>query len=408
MFGQDEQTQRVQALVEKKAQLEAALPVVDDNRAMQIEARLDKIEAQIAREVARAQAIGNVAALRAAMGVDGTGGLEFQAQSPAGVGRLIRLPFYPTAAPGVAAAALTPYYRTQGGVAAISTISPVIGIGAALQANNVDTNVASGAAFTMTTPQISWATLRIVGFEIDDRDMVENVNPVTSTTGANSLVGVCPMPKIVVSDLQIGGGANLFTHEDFGDGNIYSCTANEFCGLRDYPLLKSPNTAQVTVAAVGIFSGNVAPDRFRNMLSHGFNFGAVFIVKSFPYSQHHAKTASKLVFRRVKIFFTTNKSNNLKNSGVSNRLSAWHPKQEKPPTREHIATAVERHGISRRYSAQNAAAQTSPNSYPDPSNAPTTSFTDLAALGAKSRGLRRERWPCTEGLAQENPLLAPL
>ena len=258
MFGQDEQTQRVQALVEKKAQLEAALPVVDDNRAMQIEARLDKIEAQLAREVARAQAIGNVAALRAAMGVDGTGGLEFQAQSPAGVGRLIRLPFYPTAAPGPAAplGAFTPGYRTSAGIGAISTVSPVIGIIGGALAAAIDTDVSSAAAFTMTTPQISWATLRIVGFEIDDRDMVESTSPVTSTTVVNSGAGCCPMPKIVVSDLQIGGGANLFTHEDFGDGNIYSCTANEFCGLRDYPLLKSPNTAQVTVAAVGIFTGD--------------------------------------------------------------------------------------------------------------------------------------------------------
>ncbi len=256
MFGQDEQTQRVQALIEKKAQLEAALPVVDDNRAMQIESRLDQIEAQLAREVARAQAIGNVAALQAAMGVDGTGGLEFQAQSPAGVGRLIRLPFYPTVAPGPAAAGATVSYRTAGGVAVASTISPVIGIIAPTQAANVNTATASGAAFTMATPQISWATLRIVGFEVDDRDMVVGTSPATSTTAINSTLGCCPMPKIVVSDLQIGGGANLFTHEDFGDGNIYSCTANEFCGLRDYPLLKSPNTAQVTVAAVGVFGGN--------------------------------------------------------------------------------------------------------------------------------------------------------
>jgi hypothetical protein len=249
MFGQDEQTQRVQALIEKKAQLEAALPVVDDNRAMQIESRLDQIEAQLAREVARAQAIGNVAALQAAMGVDGTGGLEFQAQSPAGVGRLIRLPFYPTAAPGV-------NYRTSTGAGAAnaSAISPIIyGVPqAAAGAGNI--NMVSCPAFTMTTPQISWATLRIVGFEVDDEHLVDGINPVTSA--ANPGAGVAPMPKVVVSDLQIGGGANLFTHEDFGDGNIYSSTANEFCGLRDYPLLKSPNTAQLTVALVGLFIDN--------------------------------------------------------------------------------------------------------------------------------------------------------
>lgn len=110
----------------------------------------------------------------------------------------------------------------------------------------------------MTTPQISWATLRIVGFEVDDAQFLNGINPGVSTTAGNNKQGYLPMPKILVSDLQIGGGANLFTHEDFGDGNIYSSTASEFCGLRDYPLLKSPNTAQVTVAAVGVFTANAA------------------------------------------------------------------------------------------------------------------------------------------------------
>lgn len=250
-FGQDEQTQRVQALVEKKQQLEAALPVVDDSRAMQIEARLDKIEAQIAREVARAQAIGNAAAIKAAMGVDGIGGLEFQAQAPAGVGRLIRLPFYPTNAPAAA-------YITGAGAGAASTTVPTISYLGTASGNGAQIAVESGASFTMTTPQISWATLRIVGFEVDDSTLVNKFNPNISTTAGNIETGCCPMPKLLVSDLQIGGGANLFTHEDFGDGNIYSSTAAEFCGLRDYPLLKSPNTAQVTVALVGVFTGNTA------------------------------------------------------------------------------------------------------------------------------------------------------
>ena len=69
----------------------------------------------------------------------------------------------------------------------------------------------------------------------------------TAKEGLNSIYA----PKLLVQDLQIGGGANLFTHEDFADGEIYDSAQPEFCGLRDYPILKSPNTAQVTVAAVG-------------------------------------------------------------------------------------------------------------------------------------------------------------
>ena len=94
-YGADQQTAKVQQLAEKKAQLQAALPVVDDARAAAIEARLDRIDAALQREIAQAKAIGNVAAIKAAMGIDGIGGLEFQAQAPAGVGRLVRLPFYP-------------------------------------------------------------------------------------------------------------------------------------------------------------------------------------------------------------------------------------------------------------------------------------------------------------------------
>ena len=106
-MGQDEQTQRVSQLVEKKAQLEAALPVVDDSRAMSIEARLDQIDAQLAREISRAKAIGNEAAIRAALGVNGMGSLEFQVQSPAGKGRLLRLPFYAITAPASTAGSYT-------------------------------------------------------------------------------------------------------------------------------------------------------------------------------------------------------------------------------------------------------------------------------------------------------------
>ena len=43
-----------------------------------------------------------------------------------------------------------------------------------------------------------------------------------------------------------------------GDAAIYDAQQPEFCGLRDYPILKSPNTAEVTVAFVGILTGNVA------------------------------------------------------------------------------------------------------------------------------------------------------
>ena len=249
-MGQDEQVEKVQALVEKKQQLEAALPVVDDNRAIQIEARLDKIEAQLQREIARAQAIGNEAAVRAAMGLDGMGGLEFQAQAPGGVGRLLRLPFYPSSA-GVT------NYTTGGGAGLTSQDTPVITYIAATSGGANNTVFQQDSAITLTTPQISWATLRIVGFEVSI--LSNNNQGVTTNSSVTILSNSVPAASLVVKDLKIGGGANLFTHEDFADGKIYDAAQPEFCGLRDYPLLKSPNTATVQAAVCGIIrAGAVA------------------------------------------------------------------------------------------------------------------------------------------------------
>lgn len=249
-YGADEQLQRVQALVAKKEQLENALPVVDDNKAMLIEDRLDKIEAQLQRELARSQAIGTESAVRAAMGLDGSGGLDFQVQSPAGVGRLVRLPFYPDAgATG---------YITGNGDATANTEVPVIG------ATITPAYGVQLSSFIMKTPQISWALLRIVGFEIEIHNAQTTAPSIamnlTTNGGAADPIGVgnnshsanaVSLPKIVVRDLMVGGGATLFTHEEFADGGIYNSALPEFCGLRDYPLLKSPNVAQVEIAAVG-------------------------------------------------------------------------------------------------------------------------------------------------------------
>ena len=263
MYGQDAQTQRVNKLVDKKTQLEAALPMVDDARAMQIESRLDQIETQLSREIARAKQSGNQSALQAAMG-----SLEFQVQAPAGEGRLLRLPFYPDAgATG---------YITGAGDATASTTVPTIG---AQIPQSYGTQLGS---FTMKTPQISWASLRVVGFEVDVHN-TQTTAPSLATTGGfaaadglslNSANAVSA-PKVIVRDLQVGGGATLFTHEDFGDAKIYDASQPEFCGLRDYPLLNSPNQAQVTVAALGCGGvnggGAAAADRTNGIQSIVFS-----------------------------------------------------------------------------------------------------------------------------------------
>jgi hypothetical protein len=176
--------------------------------------------------------------------VDGVGGMQFTAQSPPGVGRLIRIPFYLVT--GVANEIFSAAANTTAVTVAANLLNgtPV----ATIPTCYIDFGLtaAGGATGTglMQTPQISWATLRIVGFEINRQDAV-------LAPGA--------APEVCVSDLQIGGGANLFVHEDFAPSGIYLSGQSSFAGLRDYPILKSPNVAQVSVQGMGNqFSAQVA------------------------------------------------------------------------------------------------------------------------------------------------------
>jgi len=168
---------------------------------------------------------------------EGVGGLQFTAQAPPGLGRLIRIPFYKPNATANATAGLTAISGQALPLVAgaASTTHPIFEVN-----NNVLAMPAAGGigpTELLQTPQISWAILRIVGFECD-------INwPVLP---AGQVMEVC------FQDLQIGGGATLFVHEDWGPGSIYLVGQDSFAGLRDYPILKSPNQAQVDCAAVGL------------------------------------------------------------------------------------------------------------------------------------------------------------
>ena len=160
----------------------------------------------------------------------GQGGLSFVATAPPGIGRLIRIPFYlESAATGFDAMVPGAATATAGGAnGTASTESPIIYA-------QINTTAGIGTAVTMKTPQISWATLRIVGFECAVNEGTQNS---LDTSKA----------QLMFKDLQIGGGANLFVHEDYAAAGIYASHQGSFSGLRDYPLLKSPNVAQVDVA----------------------------------------------------------------------------------------------------------------------------------------------------------------
>ncbi len=167
---------------------------------------------------------------------DGIGGLDFNAQAPPGIGRLIRVPFYLTTGIATQIASLAANQTAAGinGLIAAGTVSNTIPwcvMNFAGLAANGQTNVG-----IMSTQAISWATLRIVGFE------TSCMYPVL----APALQG-----EVTYSDLQIGGGASLFVHEDMAPSNLYLTGQPSHAGLRDYPILKSPNVATVNVAGVG-------------------------------------------------------------------------------------------------------------------------------------------------------------
>jgi hypothetical protein len=169
--------------------------------------------------------------------VDGVGGMQFTAQSPPGIGRLIRIPFYlRTGVAGqICSLAQNQTQAAFNANLALGTANQIIPSCVVNFAGLPVGAASTGIAF-MQTPQISWATLRIVGFEIVRQDATLNPGPA---------------PEICVSDLQIGGGANLFVHEDFAPSGIYLAGQSSFAGLRDYPILKSPNVAQVSVQGIG-------------------------------------------------------------------------------------------------------------------------------------------------------------
>ena len=196
-------------LIKKREQLQSKLPKLSGLKALKVQKAIRLIDERLAsQEILRQQA-------------NNLGGLDFQVQSPPGIGRLVTLPFYPvnTNADIV----------TASGTNTVNTQNPSV---IALIGNTTNNCVPT---FVMETPQISWANLRIVGFEVEYKTLCSQA---TSS------------PMLLVSDLKIGGGTNLFTHEAFADASFYVQDVEDYAGLRDYPMLEAPNVASVSVSAV--------------------------------------------------------------------------------------------------------------------------------------------------------------
>jgi hypothetical protein len=196
-------------LIETRKKLIARLPKLHGKKAIKAKKAIELIDRRLASEEVLLKNAGTL------------GGLDFQVASPPGIGRMVTLPFYPTS--------VNADLVTAGGTNVTSTQNPNV---IALIGNTTNNCIPS---FTMQTPQISWAKLRIVGFEVEFKTLCQQDQS---------------SPMLLVSDLKIGGGTNLFTHEEFGNASFYVQDIEDYAGLRDYPLLEAPNIAEVTVSAV--------------------------------------------------------------------------------------------------------------------------------------------------------------
>ncbi len=221
---------RVAHLLKRKAKLESLYPVSGPARQKLIKRHLARID-RVLNKNGYTNEQADMASMMAASGLEGVGSLEFQAMSPPGLGRLVRLPFYPTTA---SASTIT-----SAGLNAASTVNPIM-----IEDFTAVGGVTTTGQHILRTPAVSWALLRIVGFETIMRRRWDNLQ--------------MPGPVMLCSDLKIGGGMTLFTHEDWGDAKMYSADNPDFCGLRDYPVLESPNVAEVTVQAVSDIADNGA------------------------------------------------------------------------------------------------------------------------------------------------------
>lgn len=237
LLGEDDDfgaaPKRVNRLLGLQARLQAMLATnPNPARAKRIKHKLALIQRRLGKLGVNPDA---AAAAVAASGIEGAGSLLFTANSPPGIGRLLRLPFNPVEA--------NPSFITAAGEGLASTVNPTVIADPSLAAAGQCSSVSS----LFQTPQISWATLRLVGFESSWQRQVGISNP-----GG----------FMFVKGLKIGGGANLFTHENFADATIYDAAQPEFCGLRDYPIIKSPNIAQVEAFYGGDISNETLTGSF--------------------------------------------------------------------------------------------------------------------------------------------------
>jgi hypothetical protein len=194
-------------------------------------------------------------------GVDGRGTLKFEVQSPPGIGRLVRLPFYLSeVGTGTGASVVV----SDGGINLPAVSGPTViveldwGGGDPLLLTTDHGGAQKRTGLVFQTRPMEWADVRIVSFVTAQRTRLPLLAlvpaappPIPGRFG--------PEPALLVKNLSVGGAANLFLQSGYSDAAVYSASVPEFSGLRDTPILKSPNTASVAAAVSMVTYGSPVP-----------------------------------------------------------------------------------------------------------------------------------------------------
>ena len=260
--GSELSDQKRNKLLERKRRLEALIPVVKAERAARMRRKLDQINNRLG---VKPLTIENWVDQGNAKGTDGVGAQTFQVEAPPGIGRLLKLPFYPTALPldyVVGGGAAVPHCFTAAGDNIPSNRNPLIIM-----------RVPNGTLFSppirLTTAQIPWARLRVVGFEVTTVSSASTAQ-VTPAGG-----GRPPRPWVLAKDLHVDGSANLFPQHEWMDTAPFNSVTPEFAGLRAYPLLERTKQATVDITVTyDAFAAGVGAT-----ISEGLTFSVVLIVE---------------------------------------------------------------------------------------------------------------------------------
>lgn len=194
---------RRSALIRKRNRLQTLLPLLSTEKARDVRYELQKLNAKLGpQKPAFAKPQADLTA--SAAGVNGVGGLMFQAQSPPGAGRLVRVPFYLYDANftqlAFQAPEVGPMVFTGAGSNQLDEANPTINV--TMPNDPSGRRVLSG--FQFRTPVVDWARLRVVGLETCQIQSVYG-----GRAPANQILGPSPLPSspVLVDGYDVGPGS---------------------------------------------------------------------------------------------------------------------------------------------------------------------------------------------------------